>query len=106
MSYNELTDAEAERLACLAEECAEVIQVIGKILRHGYESVNPDRAGTHRARESNRDLLNKEIGDACGIMEMMDDSGDIDSAAVTQHAMAKRKKVKHYLHHATDEVNS
>jgi hypothetical protein len=38
MSFNQLTDAEAERLALLAEECGEVVQVIGKILRHGYES--------------------------------------------------------------------
>ncbi len=31
--FNELTPAEAERLAYLAEECGEAIQIIGKILR-------------------------------------------------------------------------
>ena len=33
--FNNLTPGEAERLAILAEECGEVIQIIGKILRHG-----------------------------------------------------------------------
>jgi hypothetical protein len=39
--FNGLTPAEAERLALLAEECGEVIQAIGKVLRHGYESRHP-----------------------------------------------------------------
>ncbi len=40
--FNRLTPAEAERLAMLAEEAAEVIQIVGKILRHGYASYHPD----------------------------------------------------------------
>ncbi|MDJ0712582.1 MAG: hypothetical protein QNJ14_19525 [Woeseiaceae bacterium] len=39
---NYLDDHEAERLAILAEEAGELIQTIGKILRHGYDSYNPD----------------------------------------------------------------
>lgn len=46
--FNQLTPAEAERLALLAEECGEVIQAIGKILRHGYESRHPDGGPTNR----------------------------------------------------------
>ena len=34
--FNELSPAEVERLAILAEEMGEAIQVIGKVLRHGY----------------------------------------------------------------------
>lgn len=56
--YNCLTPAEAERLAMLAEEAGEVIQVIGKVLRHGYESWHPDSPEV-----SNRDLLAKEVAD-------------------------------------------
>lgn len=39
---NNLSDAELERLAYLAEECGEVQQIIGKIIRHGYESYSPN----------------------------------------------------------------
>jgi NTP pyrophosphatase (non-canonical NTP hydrolase) len=61
--FNNLTPAEAERLAMLAEECAEVIQVIGKIQRHGYESDNPLFPGT-----TNRKLLGKELTDVSAVM--------------------------------------
>ena len=39
--YNELSPAQAERLAYLLEECAEVIKAGTKILRHGYASYDP-----------------------------------------------------------------
>ena len=42
---NGLGAAELERLAFLAEECAEAIQVVAKIVRHGWESRDPTRAG-------------------------------------------------------------
>ena len=58
MSAPDLTPAEAERLAMLAEECAEVIQIVGKILRHGYDSYHPADPET-----TNRDLLAKELTD-------------------------------------------
>jgi hypothetical protein len=64
--FNKLTPAEAERLAMLAEECAEVIQVIGKILRHGYESYHPANP-----RLSNRDLLAKELRDVNAVLQAM-----------------------------------
>ncbi len=41
MAFNGLTDAQAERLALLLEELGEAQQAIGKILRHGYESMSP-----------------------------------------------------------------
>lgn len=56
--FNKLTPAEAERLAMLAEECGEVIQVIGKILRHGYDSFHPADPSV-----TNRDLLGRELTD-------------------------------------------
>lgn len=55
--FNRLTPAEAERLALLAEECGEVIQAIGKVLRHGFESTHPDGGPT------NRESLERECGD-------------------------------------------
>jgi hypothetical protein len=50
--FNRLTPAEAERLALLLEELGEAQQIIGKILRHGYESYHPDDPET-----TNRTLL-------------------------------------------------
>lgn len=64
--FNQLTPAEAERLAMLAEECAEVIQIVGKILRHGYDSYHPDDPSV-----TNRDLLAKEITDVAAITKAM-----------------------------------
>jgi hypothetical protein len=43
-----LNPAQAERLAILAEECGEIVQVIGKILRHGFESTHPEGGPTNR----------------------------------------------------------
>ena len=56
--FNNLSPAEAERLAMLAEECGEVIQVIGKILRHGYNSHHPQNPMV-----TNRQLLGRELTD-------------------------------------------
>lgn len=65
--YNKLTPAEAERLAMLAEECAEVIQVVGKILRHGYESFHPNDPLI-----TNREILCMELMDLHAVVELMD----------------------------------
>ena len=54
-----LTPAENERLAYLAEECAEVIQIIGKIQRHGFDNRNPLVPNA----PTNRELLGREIAD-------------------------------------------
>ena len=57
--FNELTPAQAERLAILMEECGEVVQIIGKILRHGYDSCSPFGA----SQETNRQALVRELFD-------------------------------------------
>ena len=58
MSFNGLSDAELELLAVLFEDCSEVIHIIGKIIRHGYESTDP----TEPAPITNRILLAGELG--------------------------------------------
>lgn len=62
--FNKLTPAETERLAYLMEECAEVIQIIGKIQRHGYNSYNP----FDEKKLDNRALLNMELSDVLKAM--------------------------------------
>lgn len=90
---NHLTQAEAERLAMLAEECAEVIQVVGKILRHGYESHHPDTPGV-----SNRDLLDKELLDVQTIHSVMEGRGDIKGSSVADMDRNWKRKLS-FTHH-------
>ncbi|PCJ24121.1 MAG: hypothetical protein COA96_10270 [SAR86 cluster bacterium] len=78
--FNGLTPAEAERLAMLAEEAAEVIQIIGKILRHGYENFHPDAPET-----TNRELLAMEVGDFTSIADKMVEVGDIPFGMVEKY---------------------
>lgn len=88
-----LSPAEYERLALLAEECGEVIQIIGKILRHGYESRHPDGGPT------NRELLERELGDVDAALRMMFDADDIIPDHVDSWNHEKQAKVRKYLHH-------
>lgn len=91
-NYNQLTPGEAERLAMLAEECAEVIKAVGKILRHGYESKHPQRDTT------NRKELELECGDVLHRIKLLTASGDLDYDAVIAQ-LAHRSTVNNYTHH-------
>lgn len=95
--FNRLSAAEDERLAVLAEECAEVIQAITKIQRHGYDSRDP----TSRAEypPDNRQMLAAEIGDVMAAVEMLIDWRDVYRPDIVQATDAKRRKVQKYLHH-------
>jgi NTP pyrophosphatase (non-canonical NTP hydrolase) len=87
-----LSDSERERLALLAEECGEVIQVIGKILRHGYESRHPNGGPT------NRQLLAQEIGDIEFAIQLCVDSEDFDEKEMFESTEQKMLNVGKYLH--------
>lgn len=91
--FNKLTPAEGERLALLAEELAESIQAIGKILRHGYESRYPVDGPT------NRESLERELGDVRCSLRMLCDAGDLNNGAIEIAAGRKSAAVKQYLHH-------
>lgn len=97
MPFNRLTPGEAERLALLAEECGEVVQVIGKILRHGYESCHPNGG------DSNRVLLERELGDLLAAKELMCSEfargEDLSAACIDSFRDQKLKRVRQYLHH-------
>jgi NTP pyrophosphatase (non-canonical NTP hydrolase) len=92
--FNELTPAEAERLALLAEEMGEALQAIGKVLRHGYESYHPD----HPEGPSNRHALTREIGDVYAAVCLMCDRGDLKHAEVAEGCERKKVAVQQYLH--------
>lgn len=97
MAFNKLTDAQAEALALLAEECAETIQTVGKILRHGLFSHHPnDLEGP-----TNHDMLNRELGDIRAAKRLCQRQGLINGEAVADAARAKLHRVRQYLHHVT-----
>lgn len=89
-----LSPAELERLACLSEELGEAQQAIGKILRHGYESHHPDDW-----RRTNRDDLERELGDVLATIGMLTDAGDLNVEAIDNARISKRLKVRRFLHH-------
>ncbi len=95
MSQHPLTPAQAERLAFLAEECAEVIQAVAKIQRHGYDSYNPDDL----KKGDNRRQLLVELGDVRAAIELLNVAGDINKADVTHFMEAKTKKMGRWFHH-------
>lgn len=97
--FNKLTPAEAERLAMLAEECGEVIQMVGKILRHGYHSHHPDGP----AFETNRFLLSKEMQDVFAVWEQMERYDGADSGTISDTYAAWQKKLKYAHHQSGDE---
>lgn len=90
---NGLTKAEGERLALLLEECGEVVQIIGKIMRHGFESHHP--AGG----PPNRELLEDELGDVLAAITILGNAGDITGFQVEQARLNKLGTVERYLHH-------
>lgn len=91
--YNQLTPAQLERLYCLAEECGEVVQIIGKILRHGYNETHPDGGPTNLV------LLHKELGDVIGITKLMCNGGELEAGVLQLEAANKIERVQQYLHH-------
>lgn len=92
--FNGLTPAEAERLAMLSEECGEVIQVIGKILRHGYDS--------KYGGLTNREKLLDEYLDIIAVVNLM--NKDFNPNGVNQDALRDQVREKTgrklvYSHH-------
>jgi NTP pyrophosphatase (non-canonical NTP hydrolase) len=94
MHFNKLTPAEAEILAIVSEEAGEVVQAVGKIARHGLESVPPAGFPT------NRQQLTTELGDIQAAIIMLINNQMIDQDALTAARESKLKNISKYLHHA------
>lgn len=93
-NFNGLTSAETERLAMLAEEAGEIVQMVGKILRHGYESYHPD----DQEQVTNRVLLRTEINDLVGVVHGMVQNNDLSPLTLYDADSAWQRKLK-YSHH-------
>lgn len=96
--YNNLNASELERLAVLSEELGEVQQVIGKILRHGYERCD------HEEGIPNRELLEKELGDIIFAMEFLIINEDVNESNILLHKELKKDTLRKHLHHNTYEI--
>lgn len=99
-NFNGLKPEEEERLAILVEECGEVIQVIGKILRHGYDNYKPSDPN----KETNRSKLEKELSDLNVSMAILWEKSDLDISKMASHYFDRLERYKSgggYLHHTT-----
>lgn len=92
--FNRLTPAQDERLALLLEELAEALQCVGKIQRHGYNS-----RGLDARNPTNKENLERELGDAMHAITRLCQSGDLSHEAITQAEHMKAVSVVPYLHH-------
>ena len=92
-AFNGLTPAQAERLGMLVEECGEVIQIAGKILRHGYDSYHPNDPTT-----TNRHLLVLELRDVNAVLKAMARDELINANINTGVEDIWAKKLR-YAHH-------
>jgi hypothetical protein len=92
--FNELSPAQAERLALLIEEQGKVLQVIGKILRFGYDSRHPKNP-----RISNRELLEKELDDVDAALALMFKARDISENERDGWARNKLSVIARWVRH-------
>lgn len=91
--FNQLSDSQIEALSLLAEECGEVVLAVGKVLRHGFESVNPyDPDGPN-----NREQLEKELGDVVVAQEILRRNAWIEDTDPS-HLVKKLRNCQRYLH--------
>ena len=93
------SEAEAERLEMLIEECSEVIKAATKILRHGFGSYNPTLP--EERQTLNRDDLERELLDLKSVVWAMAEAEDIDHDPVCPEYELRAvwaKKLR-YTHH-------
>lgn len=92
--FNELTPAQAERLALLSEELGEAQQAIGKILRHGYAAHHP----LQRNGPNNRESLEKELGDVFFAVKLLC-ANELEEVNILAACDSKNRTVWDYFHH-------
>ena len=78
-------------LSCLAEECAEVAQVVSKTLRFGIDN--------ERSGKTNLQKLNAEIADVFALIEMIAEAG-IPLQISRDDIEAKKLKLALYMEYS------
>ena len=89
MDKHHITPSQIERLSLLAEECAEVSQVVSKVLRFGW--------GGNTEKHDNVEHLEQEIADLQVVIKMLANNQDISLKRIEEKEEAKVKRLKKYL---------
>jgi len=89
-----MNPAQIERLAICAEEAGEVIQAVGKCLRHGMDSENPNIIGGG----CNHYHLARELGQLIRIADWLVGHGDIYDEYLKKGYDEKMRKMREYIH--------
>ncbi len=84
---NKAHAAQDYALGLLAEECGEVVQVVGKCFRFGLDTPRG------RTGPTARDLLHLELGDVLAAIDYAAARGVVDKAAIRKQRMAKRARL-------------
>ncbi len=82
-----MNDKQREILVITQEECAEVVQSISKIFRFGIDNA-------HKSGSTQRESLEREIGDLVAMIELLHEHELIDEHNVMQAVQAKKDKLK------------
>ena len=74
----------------IAEECAEVAQVVSKIMQFGFENCHPE------TKKTNRERLYEELDDLNAIIEILNDQYYMKYIPNRERIEAKKEKIKYY----------
>ena len=87
--------ARNERLQCLTEESCEVGKAVQKIHRFGPAATNPE----DEYKISNRELLEREVGDVLYVIEMLIHFGELRLENLCEAMRIKYRRIKKYAQH-------
>lgn len=87
-------DQELEALHILQEEAAEVIQIVSKIFRFGYNSYHPNDPD----KISNIDNLEQEIADFIVLVDVLNSYGIVSWERISEKKMNKLSQLAKYSH--------
>jgi NTP pyrophosphatase (non-canonical NTP hydrolase) len=85
-----VTDREAGFIGLLQEEGAEVIQILSKVRRFGWESRNPYIPGS----KTNRQLTEDEIGDVLAVTALLVKEGAVNLDDIAKRVVWKLEKLR------------
>ena len=88
-----LTSAELERLALLAEEAAEIVQLVSKIIRFGKDSYHPNDP----SETSNIELLEMECSHIFVAIHLLAQEDDINALKLNDHFDKKVTSINKFL---------